>query len=64
MLDETKTLKKIAFLKAKQLELIPKIQKESKHIDLHTIFRIKNMCKEYLLLELKSDVLIDILSKP
>lgn len=63
MLDETKTLKKLASLKAKQLELIPKIQKESKTIDIFVVFRLRNMCDNYINLETQSQILSSVITE-
>lgn len=63
MLDETKTLKKLASLKAKQLGLIPKIQKESKAIDIFAVFRLRNMCDNYINLETQSQILSSVITE-
>ena len=63
MLDETKTLQKLASLKAKQKELIPKIQKESKAIDIFAVFRLRNMCDNYINLETQSQILSSVITE-
>lgn len=63
MLDETKTLTKLASLKAKQLELILKIQKESKAIDIFAVFRLRNMCDNYINLETQAQILSNVITE-